>query len=302
MKLFKKKAVDSKKQWELYFNAIKKQEWQKALGSLNILKEADPENPNVYLRIGDTLQRTGKSAESIASYHEAGARLMKNGFSQKALAVYKVILRLDPNDDTALRSSNHILSELESYKVPAPTQPEIKEEVVVEVPEKRDETEISSWQMLETPHTYEQTEKELPQLQIPAIFSDFTEEDFNKIIEMAELKTYEDGETVVEEGDTGDSIYIVKSGNVKVIAHILGKTVELAELKDGDVFGEVAFLTGRPRTASIIADGRLNIIELNRLLIEDIIEKNPSVLERLQDFYHLRVQETIKKVKERPKG
>ncbi len=129
------------------------------------------------------------------------------------------------------------------------------------------------------------------------MFSTLPEESVKAILGRAKGKTYGDGQCVVEEGDTGDSIFVIKKGSAKVSAHIMGKAIELATLGEGDVFGEVAFLTGRPRTASVIASGRLAVLEVDRLLLEDIIEKHPELLERLQDFFQTRVKATIKKVK-----
>ncbi len=68
---------------------------------------------------------------------------------------------------------------------------------------------------------------------------------------------------------------------------------------DGDLFGEVAFLTGRPRTASVIAGGTLKVYEIGRMDIERIIESDPMVLSRLGEFFERRVKDTIKKVSKR---
>jgi cAMP-dependent protein kinase regulator len=82
-----------------------------------------------------------------------------------------------------------------------------------------------------------------------------------------------------------------------VIAHILGKEIELATLSPGDVFGEAAFLTGRPRTASVVVLDQLAVIELNRVVLEGILKKYPDVLKMMNDFYHSHSQDTIEKVK-----
>ncbi|MBI4824161.1 MAG: cyclic nucleotide-binding domain-containing protein [Nitrospirae bacterium] len=318
MGIFKKKVEGSEKLWETYFSTLKKQEWQKALQAIQSLKEAEPKNPNVFLKIGDLLQRTGQNKEAITAYHNAAWLLFNQGFQQKALAIYKIILKLDPYDEDALNKSKELLLELESSRL-SPTvftqeqvempsaitiEPVLTEEQVPAGSEFQEQAITSpleekvSWE-IETGRYDEEKPAEKKTMPVPYLFSSFSKEQFQRIIEMAETSVYEDGHTVVEEGDTGDSIYIIKDGSAKVVAHILGKTIELAQLKEGDVFGEVAFLTGRPRTASVIAQGRLGVIEINRLLLEDVIEKNPKILDTLQDFYHSRVQETIKKVKEK---
>lgn len=63
------------------------------------------------------------------------------------------------------------------------------------------------------------------------------------------MRRFSSGEKVIEEGDTGESVYIIRNGNAAVFGHFLGKKVRLSTLSAGDFFGEVAFLTGRTRTA-----------------------------------------------------
>ncbi|MEW6162714.1 MAG: cyclic nucleotide-binding domain-containing protein [Nitrospirota bacterium] len=249
----------SKNYWEAYFNAIKKQDWEGAKNSLHHLSNVERDNPHVHLKIGDIYQRMGDSLNAVASYHQAAWILTKQGFMQKALALYKVILRLDPYNVEAINRSKELMVKLESAKISAAPRPLLREEPV------------------------------------PSLFSSLQKDEIKKIIEKAEIKSFSDSEKVIEEGDSGDSLFIVKSGQARVISHILGKKIELATLSEGDVFGEIAFLTGRPRTASVIAKGPLVVIEIRRQLLEEVIEKNPDVLYKLEDFYQQRLQNTLKK-------
>jgi CRP/FNR family cyclic AMP-dependent transcriptional regulator len=78
---------------------------------------------------------------------------------------------------------------------------------------------------------------------------------------------------------------------------MLGREIELAMLGEGDLFGEVAFLTGRTRTASIIAVGPLEVYEMDRMHIEQLLDRNPEIMSRLEGFYENRIRDTIKKIK-----
>ncbi|MDP2168298.1 MAG: cyclic nucleotide-binding domain-containing protein [Thermodesulfovibrionales bacterium] len=308
----KKQAQDTKKHWEAYFNALKGQEWPKALETLNAIKEIEPSNPNVYLKIGDLLQRTGQAAGAVSAYHKAACHLIESGFQHKALAIYKLILRVDPDDYETIKKSTELLMEIESSKAgasriagiePAAQEqsqalsfPSYEEEATAEQPSP--ETDFSSWEAITLPPQAAEPAKEAEHPHVPAIFSSLTVEESEEILGRAPLRVYEAGCSAVAEGDIGGgSMFVIKTGRAKVIAHILGKKIELATLSEGDVFGEVAFLTGRPRTASVIAEDRLEAYEIDRPLVEEVIEKNPLVLEKLQDFFYSRVQDTIKKVK-----
>jgi CRP-like cAMP-binding protein len=129
-----------------------------------------------------------------------------------------------------------------------------------------------------------------------ALFAGMPEEEIQQILRGLPQLTFPGNTKVIEEGDSGDSMYIIKSGRATVIAHLFGKELKLATLETGDVFGEVAFLTGRTRTASVISEGPLEVYEISRFELEEIIDRNPSLLQKLEDFYECRVQDTIKKI------
>ena len=60
------------KQWELYFDAVKNKNWQKAVDSLNVILKIEPKNPQVHLKIGDVFQKKEMSAalcQPISSPH-----------------------------------------------------------------------------------------------------------------------------------------------------------------------------------------------------------------------------------------
>jgi len=238
--------------------------------------------------------------------------ISKKGFHQKALAIYKLILRIEPQNEEAIKQSNSLLMQIEAERaptaeyVPTAPEPEKEKEPAFTSPYGVPESEEA---IIERTSFAEEGTTQFPSLSfpeekieeefIPSAFGGLPKEDALEVIKRGTLRHYDEGSYIIEEGDTGDSMFIIKSGRAKVIAHILGKEIELAVLEKGDVFGEVAFLTGRPRTASVIAITPLDAIEIDRVSLEDAIEKNPSILEKIQDFFHSRVQDTIKKVKKK---
>lgn len=321
--------------WELYFDALKKQDWEAAKDILKKISATEKNNPQVYLKMGDVYQRSGDNANAISSYHLSARILRYKGFNQKALALYKIILRLDPKNSEAINKAQELMSEMESAKGPAlafpipsvsseeppaelPAAPAaLPDEVPAEameglearttLPPEEPEAEIQ-WSSIFTPASQRGTEEGLEDLvvplserggisRVPELFSTMSEEEFNKILNEFEIRTFPDKGKAVEEGDSGDSMYIIRSGRARVIAHLLGRELELARLQEGDVFGEVAFLTGRPRTAAVIAEGTLEVYEIGRMELERLIEKNPEILSKLEDFYETRVKDTIRKVK-----
>ncbi|MBT9536718.1 MAG: hypothetical protein IVZ94_01135, partial [Nitrospirae bacterium] len=113
------------KQWELYFDAVKNKNWQKAVDSLNAILKTEPKNPQVHLKIGDVFQKKGDISRAVSAYQQSAWLLMKDGYMQKSLAVFKVILRLDPNNAEAIKSAKELMMEIEGAKVKPAEEPSI---------------------------------------------------------------------------------------------------------------------------------------------------------------------------------
>ena len=67
---------------------------------------------------------------------------------------------------------------------------------------------------------------------------------------------FRQGEVIVREGDPGDAMFFIESGRVRVIRDLGPRTLVLAEMAAGDLFGEMALLTGNPRSATVTAHQR----------------------------------------------
>jgi cAMP-dependent protein kinase regulator len=278
--MFRKES--EKKHWAEYFKALQKHGWDKALIALRALRELEPENPQVHLRMGDLLRRTDDLGNAVVSYHQAAQCLHDKGFNHKAIAVYKIILKIDPDDSPAQDMLRETLSEMESPKPTAieEEQPTATEEEQPAAIEEEQPTELTS-----------------------SLFRSLSNEEINALTAEAHHLSFGPGETVIKEGDVGNSIYVIKKGKALVSATLGGKTIQLALLESGDIFGEVAYLTGRPRTASVSTEGELEVMEIGNPALKDAIEKNPLILDTLEEFYSSRVQNTIKKLhSEQTKG
>ena len=86
------------------------------------------------------------------------------------------------------------------------------------------------------------------------------------------------GETIIRQGDPGDYYYLIESGRCKVSRLVAGSAVQLAELKEGDAFGEEALVadTVRNATVTMSTDGmllRVSKEEFNQLLRAPLLKK-----------------------------
>ena len=90
--------------------------------------------------------------------------------------------------------------------------------------------------------------------------------------------TYRKGEVIFNQGDSGDTMYIIQSGAVE-ISHRQGDQKKvLALLERGDFFGEMALIDKHPRTAAATAISRSRLLPLTRVSLMDRIRHDPSVV------------------------
>jgi small-conductance mechanosensitive channel/CRP-like cAMP-binding protein len=90
---------------------------------------------------------------------------------------------------------------------------------------------------------------------------------------------FANGEVIVREGEPGDSMFIVLSGDVVIV--IGPERREVAVTKSGGYFGEMSLLTGDPRTATVIARGDTTVLEINGAAFRAYVKSNPGVIDEL---------------------
>ena len=129
------------------------------------------------------------------------------------------------------------------------------------------------------------------------LFANLTPEEFSGVIEKTTARTYPPGGFVVREGESGDSIYIITKGQVKVTTRSGPKEIVLGTLGENDFFGEVAFLTGKPRTADVSAVVETDILELSGDALMELLTRYPRIHGVLQTLYVKRVKMTIEALK-----
>ena len=115
---------------------------------------------------------------------------------------------------------------------------------------------------------------------------------------LARLKScdYESGDTIINEGESGDSMYFIRSGKVKVSTMTPAGLMPLGELLPGDYFGEVTLLKKVKRTATISAIEMTEVMELHREDLDALRPQIPNLLERLEKGLNRRAMETITKL------
>jgi len=93
-------------------------------------------------------------------------------------------------------------------------------------------------------------------------------------------RTYNDNTMIFCESEPGFELYIIQSGQVK-ITKIVDEEVLLAVLKQGDIFGEMALLENKPRSASAISFGQVTVMAINKSNFESMVQAQPQLATRL---------------------
>ncbi len=264
------KTDDPKKLWEQFFKVVLKYDWDKALSLLEKLRSLEPQNAQVHIKLAEILQRKGDNPRAVKAYHTAARFLVDMINMQKALAIYKLILRLNPDDEEALEKSRQIMHEL--GMVPTEAQRS-------EPPAKPKEAKPGK--------SIKEALAEHP------VFSALSVDEIKDLSEKSVYHEFSNGQSIIKENDPGDSVFIIKSGSARVTTTMLGQTYELAILGEGDFFGEIGFLSGMPRTATVTAVEPTHVMEIDRELMSSLIDANSGILERLAETSRMRTQSTL---------
>ncbi len=118
------------------------------------------------------------------------------------------------------------------------------------------------------------------------LFAGFAEPELLAVIEGLRLLTYEDGDVVVTEDEPGESLFVVAAGQVKVfVRNPDGRNFQVSTLHEGDFFGEISSMSGRPRSATVVAASRLELLELDRATLDRVARAHPRTREILETQY-----------------
>ncbi len=119
--------------------------------------------------------------------------------------------------------------------------------------------------------------EELSVLKKLEFFSFFNEEELKAISEILTEVDFLAGKEVFDEGAEGHTLFIIKSGEVKITKKDPeGREQVLTLLKEGEIFGEMSFLDGRPHSASVVAVHSTRILKLEKVDFDAFLEIHPK--------------------------
>jgi CRP/FNR family cyclic AMP-dependent transcriptional regulator len=99
------------------------------------------------------------------------------------------------------------------------------------------------------------------------LFAEFKDEEMDAFLALLEEEQYGPGELLVRQDDWGNCMYIMVRGRAKVVHHREGHNIELAVLKAGDFFGELALVDEGARSADVIAMEECMLLKITQAAI-----------------------------------
>ena len=256
-----------------------------------------PDNFNLLLRQAEILGLAGDREKAIEVYRELARHFAEQGFYARAIAVINKVVRLDPGRQEVTRelarfiAAQQATEQAQRARLERATAPAVPGAPPA-VPDRVAPPAADA--------TAGQAERERA---ASRFFAEFPPAALEQLISTTAVRSFAAGETIVREGEPGTSWFLIEEGEVEVqTTDPSGRHLVLARLGPGEFFGEVAVLTGKPRTATIVARNGVTTIEISRQDLDQIAAAHPEVRSVLQRFYEKRAQATVEAVLARMRG
>ncbi|MFE8598505.1 cyclic nucleotide-binding domain-containing protein [Archangium violaceum] len=122
------------------------------------------------------------------------------------------------------------------------------------------------------------------------LFSDLPRDAFIALFERCPLRRFPEGGRIIEQGTRGDAFYVICAGRVRIVRQSGAEQRELAQLGEGAFFGEMALLSGAPRSASVVsASEETQVLEISAPVLASLSRSYPQVAKALRRFCRQRL-------------
>ncbi|MGZ4110305.1 MAG: cyclic nucleotide-binding domain-containing protein [Actinomycetota bacterium] len=105
------------------------------------------------------------------------------------------------------------------------------------------------------------------------LFEGLSQKQLKKLTALGQIASFMAGATIVHQGVIGDSFYVILSGQAKVVVN--GRTVN--RLLPGDHFGEISLLDGQERTASVVSETPMTLLEILQTHFFEMLQQDPEI-------------------------
>lgn len=142
----------------------------------------------------------------------------------------------------------------------------------------------------------------MAQVESNKLFAELKPEDIQFLRQIAAEQTFDPGQEIFKEGDPGDALYIVKNGLVEISGLISPEVRHVfSQASPGDMFGEMAVLDSKPRSACAVARQKTEVYRIPSSEMLRLAERSPALMlsfvrelsQRLREFNQQYVREVV---------
>lgn len=224
---------------------------------------ASPESLLLREHLANLMLRAGRATEAAPLLDELATSFARAGLPGRAIAALKKLARVDPS---ALPEAGRRIAALARQR-------------------DHEAAPAADGDAGERPAAAGAGSDVASQARRSPLFDDFSTDELAAVIHGLDLRSFVPGDLVVTQGEPGHSLFVVVSGSLKVwVREGEGRSRQVRALVEGDFFGEVSLLTGRPRTATVTAAAPADLLELDWPRVEEIVRDHPRVAEVLRRF------------------
>jgi CRP-like cAMP-binding protein len=263
-----------------------KGDFARALSVYQRILEAVPLNYEVRTLIADILVQAGGAEAAAQIYRTVAIHDIRAGHPLPALVACQALVKLGhPIDDIeALLVKTYASGspQLARFAIrPAPVDPNTKFEAGTSHAKSLQHSAEHALRValdLSVFVGYQEQYHPLPFL------SELGQESFVAVARSLTILRLKDGDVVMRQGDVGDSLFLVASGELRVFVTTPDDAKDVAHLFENTLFGEMALITGQPRTASVAVVGEADVIQVSKSALHHVIAGVPAVREALDRF------------------
>ncbi len=109
------------------------------------------------------------------------------------------------------------------------------------------------------------------------LFNDLVDSELEAVAEMAKQESFNQGDEIFNEGDAALALYVIKYGSVRIQHSGKSNSIDVATLGSGSHFGEMAFVDGENRSATVIALEKTDILRIEFSDLKTVLLANPMI-------------------------
>jgi hypothetical protein len=282
---------------------IAKKNFPKAVEVLRAQTQAKPHDRRLRLQLADVYVMAGRERDAVPVLMTLADQEASDGFAAKSIAILKRIEKIEPGRRDVEDRLAKLIQDKSRRTMSVPKPANLPPAFTPEPAFMPEPTPIPAADDLvaefDDSFAVESEAESTPPAQglSTPLFDGFSPEELLAVMRGLELVSFDAGDVIVAEGAAGDSMFILTSGKVKAYVKTpKGKSLKVQEFEEGDFFGEISVLTGKPRTATLTAAENCDCLELTRAALDEITKTHPGVREVLKKFQKERALSTVQAI------